>query len=217
MQRLCSNSAAIAKRSRSDCTAIAKRFRSVCAPFAQYCVVITKRLRSVCASIALRFRSDFPAIPLRFLSDSAAIPQRFCSLLYRFAFRFAFRFSLHSPLCATLIHPSSSHHITSHRISSQNLLFPITSSPQLQVVLQPRSLLFFSEDLYTHYMHGIESSATATTNAYANAETDSKATQRVGDHGPCLNKHLVGMKDGDSVSRGVRTSLTMRRVISPTT
>ena len=95
---------------------------------------------------------------------------------------------------------------------------------EISVVLQPRSLLFFAEDLYTQYMHGIApceqqsfttaaAASTATVTAAAAAVEAAATTQRVGDYGLCLNKHLAGdLDDEDIVRRGVRTSLTFRRV-----
>jgi alkylated DNA repair protein alkB homolog 6 len=54
------------------------------------------------------------------------------------------------------------------------------------VVLQPRSLLVFSKEVYSDYMHGI---------------ADSVPVQVVGADAPCLNKESAGVIDGQEVSR----------------
>lgn len=53
------------------------------------------------------------------------------------------------------------------------------------LVLQPRSLLVFTGDVYSEYMHGI---------------ADGKTVQIVGADAPCVNAHLAGVSEGDEVS-----------------
>lgn len=69
------------------------------------------------------------------------------------------------------------------------------------VVLQSRSILIFAEELYTNYMHGIY-------------EINDEYTQDiVDDIAPCLNLHLCqSLIRGAKVSRGLRTSITLRQV-----
>jgi alkylated DNA repair protein alkB family protein 6 len=55
----------------------------------------------------------------------------------------------------------------------------------ISVVLEPKSLLIFSDDLYDSYMHGI----------YA------QPLHIVGRNGTCVNLHHTGLQDGDEVSR----------------
>ena len=66
------------------------------------------------------------------------------------------------------------------------------------VILKARSVLFFAKEIYSEYVHGIE------------AGIDE---QIVGGYGECLNEHLVGLKEGDIIMRGVRTSITLRKII----
>jgi alkylated DNA repair protein alkB family protein 6 len=86
----------------------------------------------------------------------------------------------------------------------------------LSVVLQPRSLLIFSGDLYDHHMHGI---------------CPNESVQTVGLHGECVNLLSTGYLKGDQVrtnifclsstrikifclqiTRSRRTSITLRKV-----
>lgn len=71
------------------------------------------------------------------------------------------------------------------------------------VVLEPNSLLVFSESIYTDYMHGIASGVAA-------ESVDFKGVN-------CLNKHIVGIASGDIINRGARISLTFRRVVEDST
>lgn len=68
------------------------------------------------------------------------------------------------------------------------------------ILLQPLSLLVFSDDIYSEYMHGIH-------------DVESEV---VGANGvACLNKELAGVSDGDVIERDDRLSLTIRHLISP--
>lgn len=67
------------------------------------------------------------------------------------------------------------------------------------VLLQPRSLLVFSDAIYSEYMHGIHDVECDVVGA------DGKV--------PCLNRELAGKNDGDVIERGDRLSLTIRRLL----
>jgi hypothetical protein len=66
------------------------------------------------------------------------------------------------------------------------------------LVLQPRSVVVFSDVAYTAHLHGI----------------DEVTEGVVGARCPCVNKAAAGVEDGDVVSRGgaARVSLTFRYV-----
>lgn len=66
------------------------------------------------------------------------------------------------------------------------------------VLLRPRSLLVFSDDMYVDYMHGIEP----------------VLTDVIGENPLCLNLAEAGAAIGDEVQRANRISLTIRRRIS---
>ena len=53
------------------------------------------------------------------------------------------------------------------------------------VVLEPRSLLIFSDSIYSTFMHGI---------------ADGVTSEMVGSTAPCLNMHLAGVEEGHKVS-----------------
>ena len=69
---------------------------------------------------------------------------------------------------------------------------------EFSVVLQPRSLLFFSDHIYTKYKHGIE------------AGTE---LQCIGDYGRCLNTHLINMTEKEKVRVDYRNYLSLSILI----
>lgn len=101
------------------------------------------------------------------------------------------------------------------------------------VVLRPRSLLIFSDDIYEHYMHGIASGVDCDTVGVKRDSVDNKGiatipsvptsvftsvchpetatSQSVHDMDLlCLNMHESGVQVDDVIERGPRTSLTFR-------
>lgn len=64
------------------------------------------------------------------------------------------------------------------------------------VILKRRSLFVFGGILYSEFMHGI----------------DFHPQQIVQEYNVCVNAKLLGYKPGDKISKGVRTSLTFRKV-----
>lgn len=84
--------------------------------------------------------------------------------------------SLGSTCLMTFRHKLESHDIGHHR-----------SEDIFSVVLQPRSLLIFSDYIYSMFMHGI---------------ADGVTSEIVGCTAPCLNMHLAGVEEGHVVSKG---------------
>ena len=108
------------------------------------------------------------------------------------------------------------------------------SGDLFSVVLRPKSLLIFSDDIYEHYMHGIESNvdydivgmkhgsvenkgnstsessdSTSVFNSVCHPETASSQSVDVMDnHLVCLNMREADVQVGDMIERGARTSLT---------
>ena len=70
------------------------------------------------------------------------------------------------------------------------------SNDEFSLVLRPRSLLVFTEKVYSDMMHGIY---------------DGVTNEKVGDTCPCINMELAGIAEGDYIERGLRTSLTVRK------
>jgi hypothetical protein len=81
-----------------------------------------------------------------------------------------------------------------------------TDSGVLSVVLRPRSVLFFSDEVYSHYMHGIE--------AVSGRLPPLRAQ---GEEGGCLSTNGGGADEIEEADLsewgGVRTSLTIRHLI----
>lgn len=67
------------------------------------------------------------------------------------------------------------------------------------ILLQPNSLLVFSDELYIDYMHGIHDVESETVGA---------------DGVTCLNKDVAGVQDGEVIERGERLSFTIRQMLS---
>lgn len=76
------------------------------------------------------------------------------------------------------------------------------SNDEFSLVLRPRSLLVFTEKVYSDMMHGIY---------------DGVTSEKVGDNCPCINMELAGVSKGDTIERGLRTSLTVRKKITDIT
>ena len=84
------------------------------------------------------------------------------------------------------------------RLSAEELQ---TSSAidEFSVLLRPRSLLVFTDAVYSDMMHGI---------------ADSAPVETIGATCPCINKALAAAADGDCIVRAGRTSLTVRKMLA---
>ncbi len=71
--------------------------------------------------------------------------------------------------------------------------------PHMSVVLEPRSLLVFRDEAYSHYPHGISDKA-----------VDSLDEQV---SGPVVNRHLLDKKDITEVARKYRVGVTVRNLL----
>lgn len=74
-------------------------------------------------------------------------------------------------------------------------------SDLFSVLLESNSLLVFTKDMYTRYLHGISPTT--------------RAVDIIGEAGACLNLHLLSRNKcsmGDEICRGDRVSLTFRNV-----
>ena len=74
----------------------------------------------------------------------------------------------------------------------------ISSNDEFSLLLRPRSLLVFTEYVYSEMMHGIY---------------DGVTSEKIGETCPCINMELAGVSEGDQIDRGPRTSLTVRKKI----
>jgi alkylated DNA repair protein alkB family protein 6 len=73
------------------------------------------------------------------------------------------------------------------------------------VLLQPQSLLVFSDTLYTDYMHGIISDVT-----YDTIGSQIQKNEQCNEIVDCINQTMCHVQEGDIVERGERISLTFR-------
>ena len=87
------------------------------------------------------------------------------------------------------------------------------------VVLKPRSLLVFTDDIYTHYMHGIHSNVNydivgikheqIENNLHdVNVHVHNEMTSNL----PCVNQKEAQVEVGDIIERSNRISLTFRHI-----
>lgn len=74
----------------------------------------------------------------------------------------------------------------------------VDGSDVAALILRPRSLLIFSDTIYSEYMHGIEP----------------VLVDIISENPPCLNLTEARVTVGDEIPRSTRTSLTLRRRIS---
>eukprot|EP01038_Epipyxis_sp_PR26KG_P010254 gene10254-13791_t len=83
-------------------------------------------------------------------------------------------------------------------LSTNEIGTGIFSGDLFNVILEPRSLLIFSDSVYSEFMHGIASEC---------------PIQNISDYGKCVNIDKISTKL-KTIERGSRTSLTFRRLKS---
>ncbi len=102
------------------------------------------------------------------------------------------------------------------------------SGELFSVLLQPRSLLLFSDLMYSEYLHGIHDvnfDVIGLNVTRTNAKDVSQILedrQKVEDlilfnnayHLPCINAQLAQVEYGDVIYRSVRNSLTFRQMLA---
>jgi len=83
------------------------------------------------------------------------------------------------------------------RLTAEQLHTTDARDDVFSVLLRPRSLLVFTDAVYSDMLHGI---------------ADNSPVETVGATCPCVNTLLAGAADGDRIERARRTSLTVRKM-----
>ena len=86
------------------------------------------------------------------------------------------------------------------------------SGDLFSVCLRPRSLLVFKDNLYTDYMHGIATGVIE--EAVGGSANGSHKGLASDEELQCVNRDLAAVSTGEVLQRGVRTSLTIRHMLT---